>query len=123
MLSARIDAVFDRKTSQLCKQVFEAMCLALAESDDPRLAEAFVVAVEPAPDASRLSVVVAANASTIDEVLAALASARPWLRAELAASIHRKRVPELCFAVAPCRKAGAHGLMMALKGSGSRSPS
>jgi ribosome-binding factor A len=93
---------FDRKTRQLCEQVFEALSLALAESDDAHFADAFVVAVEPAPDASRLCVVVAVDArAAFDEVLGALEQRRGWLRAQIAADIHRKRAPELCFAVTP----------------------
>jgi hypothetical protein len=92
------------KTAQLCKQVERAASLALAvEGDGPLLIGAWVAAVEPAPDASRLliTVVLAPGRGMDDlaEAWAALSRATPMFRAEVARSISRKRVPELVWSV------------------------
>jgi ribosome-binding factor A len=59
-----------------------------------------VVRVEPAPDASRLRVRLQSFDEGVDRerVLARLAAARGRLRAELAAHLVRRRVPDLVFA-------------------------
>lgn len=57
--------------------------------------------VEPAPDATHLRVVVVAPAArSAQEVAARLFTARPFLRAEVAAAVRRKRAPDLAFVVA-----------------------
>src|SRR5439155_5281464 len=48
----------DRKTRQLCRQAQRALMLALAGCGDPVLQSVCIQAVEPAPDASRLRVIV-----------------------------------------------------------------
>jgi ribosome-binding factor A len=80
---------------------------ALADSVDAVLRDVSIVSVTPAPDASRLLVTVAgpssASAGHDDagaDLLARLDSARGYLRSEVAASIHRKRAPELAFSLA-----------------------
>jgi len=90
------------KALQLCKQVEHAASLALAsECESDALEGAVVVCVEPAPDAGRLRIVVclaaAVSAEGIVEARAALARSAPSFRAEVARSIHRKRVPEIVF--------------------------
>ncbi|HEX6739857.1 MAG TPA: ribosome-binding factor A [Vicinamibacteria bacterium] len=85
------------KTLQLCKQVEHAAALVIEECEDPALAAAVVVGVEPAPDASRLRVLVAlppagGEAAAAREALQRLAGR---FREETARSIHRKRVPEV----------------------------
>lgn len=91
-----------RKDQQLCGQIAEALSFALAECGDPRLAELFVEAVEPAPNASRVRVVVSGEAGLFAPgTLRALERARGHLRRQIAADIHRKRVPELCFELTP----------------------
>jgi ribosome-binding factor A len=91
----------DRKTRQLCAQVHEVVSMALAECDDRVLEDVFVEAVEPAPAASRLCVVVSAPEGTdAPETLLALARVRNRLRREITAAIHRKRTPELTFRLA-----------------------
>jgi ribosome-binding factor A len=90
------------KALQLSKQVERAASLTLAsECESDALAGAAVVSVEPAPDASRLRVVVCLASGASPEVLAearaALAGCTPAVRAEVARSIHRKRVPEIVF--------------------------
>lgn len=90
------------KALQLCKQVERAAALALAsECEGDALAGAAVVSVEPAPDAGRLRIVVCLASGTTPEEMAgaraALAAFTPAVRAEVARSIHRKRVPEIVF--------------------------
>jgi ribosome-binding factor A len=96
----------NRKDQQLCKQVLRALRGAIgADCNDPILTELDIVGVEPAPDASRLRVVVALPQDTTQEraraVLAHLGRARGHLRAQIAGAISRKRVPELTFQIAP----------------------
>ena len=88
------------KAQQLCKQVERAAALTLAsECESDALAGASVVSVEPAPDAGRLRIVVClasgASPESMAEARAALAACTLAVRAEVARSIHRKRVPEL----------------------------
>jgi len=89
----------DRKTRQLCGQIRRALDLSLAASADSVLRELWVVSVSPAPDASRVRVLI----STFDpelppgQALGSLKGATGWLRAEIAHAISRKKVPELCF--------------------------
>ena len=95
-----------RKDAQLCAQVQRAIDDALAcELDDELLAGLWVVRVEPAPDVSLLRVWLARGPDRapfdVDDVLARLAAAHGVLRAEVAAAIHRKRVPALTFALEP----------------------
>jgi hypothetical protein len=90
------------KALQLCKQVERAALLTLAsECASDALAGAAVVSVEPAPDAGRLRIVVclaaAVTAEGMVEARAALARGAASVRAEVARSIHRKRVPEIVF--------------------------
>ena len=93
-----------RKDAQLCAQVQRAIEDALSgELDDAVLADLWVVRVEPAPNVAHLRVWVAPArrdaAQSPEVVLAHLAAAAGLLRAEVAAAIHRKRVPELSFAL------------------------
>lgn len=93
-----------RKDRQLCQEVYKALVLALPLQSRQAWARGLgVVHVEPAPDASRLRVWIAfAGVPTDEEVAAAreqLEHAKGALRAEVAAAIHRKRVPELSFAL------------------------
>jgi len=90
------------KAQQLCKQVERAAALTLAsECESDALAGASVVSVEPAPDAGRLRIVVClasgASPESMAEARAALAACTLAFRAEVARSIHRKRVPEIVF--------------------------
>ena len=90
------------KAQQLCKQVERAAALTLAsECESDALAGASVVSVEPAPDAGRLRIVVClasgASPESMAEARAALAACTLAVRAEVARSIHRKRVPEIVF--------------------------
>lgn len=92
-----------RKTHQLCGQVAEALNYALsAACNDDVLRDLSVVTVQPAPDEARLLVTVGPTLpGPCDpvQVLAHLQQALGKLRSEVAAAIHRKKVPELTFHV------------------------
>lgn len=94
----------DHKREQLCSQVSEAIAYALAASRDGELRDLIVDEVEPLRGTACLRVHVLAAAETPDEAdraLAKLERASGYLRAEVASSINRKRVPELVFQVVP----------------------
>lgn len=95
----------DRKTHQLCQQVAQVLeSMLTGEVRDADLEGLSVVSVVPAPHAGRMLVTVqswaddAANRWLI--IHEKLRRATPWLRSELAASISRKRTPELEFHLA-----------------------
>jgi len=91
----------DHKTMQLCRQVQRALMLALAgECADEVLRDLYVESVEPMGSASQLLVQVALpRGSQLNylDVLARLNDRAPRLRAIVAQSICRKRVPNLSF--------------------------
>lgn len=95
----------DRKLAQLCAQVEEIVSLALGDAADQRLHDLVVQSVSPGPDGARLLVAVVAtepvDMDSIEALHRALEGARPWLRQQVAAGIHRKRTPELAFLVLP----------------------
>lgn len=92
----------ERKERQLCRQVHEALGEALATVGDPALWDVWIESVEPAPDASRLAVIVRcppdSDPSHIEERLARVAGR---LRTEVAQAITRKRAPTLHYEVLP----------------------
>lgn len=90
-----------RKDYQLCGQVQRALGEALAaDFDDEVLNQLWVVRVEPAPTVSRLLVWVAGPPDVSpDEMIERLSRVAGALRVEVGAAIHRKRVPQLRFAV------------------------
>jgi hypothetical protein len=95
------------KVLQLCKQVERAATLVLeGEWNGDALLGAAVASVEPAPDAGRLRVLVvlspARGVGDVEDATAALLGLTAAFRAEVARSIHRKRVPELAFEVRSC---------------------
>jgi ribosome-binding factor A len=94
----------NRKARQLCAQVAETLSFVLqAECNDEVLRDVLVEAVEPAPDSTRLLVTVApspaAGALDAAQVREHLLQAYGKLRSEVAMAIHRRKVPELVFAV------------------------
>ncbi len=96
------------KARQLCQQVLEILDGLLAgQSGDDRLLDLAVVAVEPAPDASRLLVTVTPRPSAVPPdplaILASLDRASGWLRSEVASEITRKRAPLLAYRVVEIR--------------------
>jgi ribosome-binding factor A len=89
-----------RKTLQLCRQAQVALSQALSSIDEEAFLDVSIESVQPAPDASHLMVflVLPKNArATVKEVREALQRRGPRLHAEVAASITRKRAPELSF--------------------------
>jgi len=95
------DPIAGRKLLQLCGQVRDALTTILPGCGDRVLREALVYLVEPAPNAGRLRALatVPADGPEPGEVEAHLNRAAGMLRAEVASAIHRKRAPELIFAV------------------------
>lgn len=90
----------DHKTQMLCSQVAEAIRFLLAwECADPVLQDLEVEEVVPAPDASRLRVVVVATEAEHRRVRAALDRITGRARSAMAEAIHRKKVPEITFEV------------------------
>jgi ribosome-binding factor A len=93
-----------RKALQLCRQVARTLSDVIAwECGDEVLSEAIVESVQPAPNSGRLLVTIVmpsprANV-TVDDVQQRLQRAQGSLRREVAAAIHRRRVPELTFRV------------------------
>ncbi len=91
----------ERKLKQLCEQVAETIALALADCGDPALHGVWVERVEPDPGAGRLRLIVGAEAGCSTPLtIRALERARGYLRRQIAEDIHRKRTPDLSFAVA-----------------------
>ncbi len=94
----------DRKARQLCRQVSQTLSYVLSgECDDDTLRSLYVESVDPAPDASRLLVTVSSldkddDTPTVD-ILTKLAAVSGKLRSEVAASISRRKTPELVFNV------------------------
>jgi ribosome-binding factor A len=86
-----------RKALQLCRQVQEALHWVLDSGRDEVLQALQVVSVEPAPNAARLLVTVRAEGVEPAAALEHLQRAAGRLRCEIAASIHRRRTPELAF--------------------------
>ena len=96
----------DRKTYQLCRQVSDTLNFVLSgDTGDDVLRGLYVDRVDPAPDASRLLVSVAPldrNDDTPMEVyLTKLMAISGKLRSEVAASISRRKTPELTYRVVP----------------------
>ncbi len=93
------------KQQQLCSQVAQTISLSLGDSRDQRLHDLVVQSVVPAPDGSRLLVIVVPSKGvelhSLDDLLGALEGAHTWLRRQVAAEIHRKRAPDLIFQVLP----------------------
>ena len=95
-----------RKATQLAEQVRELVSALLAASADDRLRSLEIGGVTPAPDSSRMLVVVRAGGE-VTEAEAALAAAASWLRLGVAEGITRKRVPVLAFGVVAAGGQGA----------------
>jgi hypothetical protein len=99
----------ERKTEQLCRQVQRALNFAFADrSIGEGMEGLYVDEVSPAPDCGRLLVHVLVPVSLqLRDVMIALGRETPRLRSEVAATITRKRAPELCF-VPACADGGDH---------------
>jgi ribosome-binding factor A len=97
----------DRKVQQLCRQVQRALMYVLpGDIADPMLQEVMVESVRPAPDATRLLVMLTTSrpVSDVPEILQRLEHVRARLRAEVARAITRKRAPELAFQISTARE-------------------
>ena len=98
------NAITQRKTMQLCRQVEQTLHLVLSgECQDEVLQSLLVVSVTPAPNASQLLVTVRQSpsddrASTL-EILSRLAEVAGQLQFAVASAITRKRAPKLLFEV------------------------
>jgi ribosome-binding factor A len=100
---ADLPPVRNRKSLQLCRQVSDALHLAFAGCGDSILNDLLVIAARPAPDSSRILVVVQSATGSGAEagiVQAHLHRAIGMLRSSVAAAIHRRKTPELVFVVA-----------------------
>ena len=90
------------KTQQLCKQVAETLSLVLAgDFADDRLHNLQVAKVEPAPNASQLSVTflteTVCTCAENEVILMRINMVAGQLRSAVAAAITRKRTPKLVF--------------------------
>ncbi len=91
------------KDLQLCRQVFDALNLALADYDDPLLEDLVLDSVTPAPSSARVEVRFVPTNDQVDvaAALAKLEEIAGELRSEVAAEVSRRKVPELVFRVQP----------------------
>lgn len=92
----------DRHTLQLCSQIAETLHLVLLDQDDDDLRDLSVVEVIPIAGAATLLVRVSypvRKPHDLARVQSKLAGAVKSLRAEVAASITRRKTPELLFQV------------------------
>ncbi|MGY8766879.1 MAG: hypothetical protein ACKVH8_00440 [Pirellulales bacterium] len=97
----------DRKTLQLCNQVFETLSMVLSgEFDDDILLNLEVTEVELMGSASQMLVSLRMLSPmpevTLVEIMDKLQEVEPDLRMEIAAGINRKKTPKLFFRVLPC---------------------
>ena len=95
----------NRKSLRLCRQVFHCLSMVLADCDDAMMQSLSVADVIPAPDSSRLLVLLDMDRQVTDvtseQLLARAVAQVPRLRSEIASSIHRKRVPTLALQIVP----------------------
>ena len=93
----------NHKLAQLCAEVSEVAMLALGSSRDSRLQQLMVHSVKASKDGSTLVVHVVPTAiasfAELEQLMAALDHARPWLRQQVASDINRKRTPEIAFQI------------------------
>lgn len=91
----------NRKALQLCRQISHTLGSVLAwESGDDLIRDLLVLSVDPAPDSTRVLVTISLQTTAdVSLVLEKLRQHSGRLRTEVAAAIHRKRVPELVFRV------------------------
>ena len=102
--SVRAEGADIRKTLQLCKQVERTLSLVLTgECSDDVLRDLLVTSVEPIDGTSQLLVTVQPFDidSTPDAIVIVehLHRAKHRLRAAVAQSVHRRKVPDFCFQV------------------------
>lgn len=94
-------AVFNRKSLQLAKQVFRTLSHVFLELKDDQLRDLLVESVQPFPNSGRLLVTLVPPISLdlmgMDAINSRLLAIQPILRTEVAASITRRKVPDLIF--------------------------
>ena len=93
-----------RKLDQLCAQIRRALELTLNTGVGALPDHVDLVEVAPDPDVSRVRVTFSVGERCVMPIAtlrAHLVNQRPALRASVAASIHRKRVPQLVFECIP----------------------
>jgi ribosome-binding factor A len=96
--------VNNRKALQLCSQIARTLALVLNDTSDTILQNLLVESVVPYPTSVRLLVTVAPVVREgVDESRIAehLEANRARLRCEVASAVHRRKVPDLCFRIAP----------------------
>jgi ribosome-binding factor A len=100
--SSYANAALDRKQAQLCARMHQLLTSSLSiDIRDPTLEGAMIdhVAVNPG---GGFSVLVVVDAETsLSAVQSSLERATPIFRMALARGLHRKRVPQLLYAVMP----------------------
>src|SRR5262249_24163860 len=94
----------NRKALQLADQVMQTLAGVLAgEGDDEVMRDLMVLAVEPAPTGGRLLVALAPPPPSpphpLEVIQERLGRHAEQLRAEVAAAIHRRKMPDLAFQV------------------------
>lgn len=90
----------NRKALQLCSQVFQTLSLALPSCGDDALTDLMVESVTLHPNSARLLVTLRATAAIdTQDIEQNLAAVKGRLRSEVAASINRRKAPELVFKV------------------------
>lgn len=100
---AEVPSAPHRATQRLCGQVARLLTLALTGlAADDALSSVDVLAVQPAPDASRLRVLVTIRDPAVEPgyALARLVGATGFLRSQIATGTCRRRTPDLVFALA-----------------------
>ena len=91
---------YNRKALQLCQQVLQTLQLVLTDCEDPLVLSMDLITVAPNPDSSCMRVHVACgDPCSMGEAYEALQRQASRLRFEISKSIHRKRVPNLVFAI------------------------
>jgi ribosome-binding factor A len=94
----------DRKAMQLCRQIERELTLILSgELNDDRIRDLMVISVIPYPNTNLLLVTLQSTQLCTHQQLcdldAVMAAHKPTIRAEVAAAIHRRKTPDLCFRV------------------------
>lgn len=90
----------EKRHRQLCAQVRRCLDLVVPEILlRSRVDVCEILSVDPAPDASRLVVVVGVEVDRLDIARQTLAASKGALRAQVAQAVHRKKAPDLCFDV------------------------
>lgn len=85
-----------QRDSAVCRQAGRVLTTELMD-----LPGVWVREITPAPDASRLSILLGCDPATLGETQSAVLARAAWLRRALAQSLSRRRAPELSFHFLP----------------------